>query len=76
MGCVTARVCVCVCKSLTKKSRGGHGPVTTGHHDADPRLNEGHGEVNDLRPLLVNGERAHGHEGFLRDDLQVSGGRK
>lgn len=34
--------------ALTEKRGGGHGSVAAGHHDTDPRFNEGHGEVDDL----------------------------
>lgn len=47
--------------SLTKKSRRGYCSVATSHHDADARLNKRHGEVDDFRALLVDGERADGH---------------
>lgn len=33
---------------LTKKGGGGNGAVATRDHDTDPRLDEGHREVNDL----------------------------
>lgn len=54
----------------TKKGRGGDGPVAPGHHDTDPRLNEGYGKVYDLWPLLVDGEWSHCHVGVLQHHLQ------
>jgi len=46
---------------LTQEGGGGDGAVAPGHHDADARLHEGHGEVHDLGALLVDGEGADGH---------------
>lgn len=55
---------------LTKEGWGGDRPVAPGHHDADPRLDEGHREVYDLWPLLVDGERPHRHVSVLQHHLE------
>lgn len=58
---------------LTKKSRRGYCSIATSHHDADARLNKRHGEVDDFRALLVDGERADGHVGTPVHDLRGDG---
>lgn len=55
---------------LTQEGWGWDGAITTGDHDADPRLYEGHGELHDLRPLLIDGEGAYGHVGPLGHHLK------
>lgn len=62
------------CPPLTQEGRRGDGAITPGHHDADPRLHEGHGKVDDLRALLIDRQRAHGHDGLLVHHLDVEGG--
>lgn len=57
-------------RKLTEEGRGRDGSVTTGDHDADARLHEGHGEVHHLRPLLVDGERADCHVRPLVHNLE------
>lgn len=54
---------------LTQEGGGRHRAVAPGNHHADARLHEGHGEVDDLRSLLVDGQRADGHVGPLVEDL-------
>lgn len=54
---------------LTEEGGGGDSPIATGNHDADARLNEGHGEVDDLRTLLIYGERTYGHVCFPIEHL-------
>lgn len=60
----------CTRLKLTEKSRGRDGPVTARDHDADTRLHEGHREVHDLWPLLVDSERADRHVCPLVHDLE------
>lgn len=55
---------------LTKERWGGNRPVAPGHHDADPRLDEGHREVYDLWPFLVDSERPHCHVSVLQHHLE------
>ena len=70
--CVCMCVCVCVCVCvLTKKGGGGYGSIATWHHNADPGFDEGHREVDDLWPLLVDGEWTHRHVGILQHHLRV-----
>uniref|UniRef100_A0A8B9YET9 ER lumen protein-retaining receptor n=1 Tax=Bos mutus grunniens TaxID=30521 RepID=A0A8B9YET9_BOSMU len=40
---------------LTKEGRGGHSAIAPRHHDADAGLYEGHREIHDFGPLLVDG---------------------
>lgn len=56
---------------LTKKGRGGDGPVATWDHDTDSRLDEWHREVNNLGSLLIDGEWTHRHVGILQHHLWV-----
>lgn len=46
---------------LTEESRRRHGAVAARNHDADAGLHERNGELDDLRPLLVDGEGPDGH---------------
>lgn len=54
---------------LTEEGRGGHGAIAACHHDADACLYKRDGEVHDLRPLLIDGERADGHVRTLIEHL-------
>lgn len=55
---------------LTEKGGGGNCPVAAGDHHAYARLDERHGEVDDLRALLVDRERADGHVSSSVHDLR------
>lgn len=52
-------------KRFTEEGRGRDGPIAARHHDADARLHEGHGEVNGLWPLLVDGQWTNCHHRLL-----------
>ena len=54
----------------TQKCRGRDGAVAAGHHHANASFHEGNGEIDDLRALLIDRQRAHGHDGFLIHHLQ------
>lgn len=59
-----------LCCALTEECRGRHGAIATRHHYTDPRFNEGHRKVDNLWPLLIDGEWTHGHVGFLCHNLR------
>lgn len=46
---------------LTEEGGRGNRAVAAGYHDADACLDKRHGEVDDFRTLLVDGEGANGH---------------
>lgn len=49
----------------TKEGRRRDSPIASWHHDADASLHKGHGEVNDLWPLLIDGQRTNCHHSLL-----------
>lgn len=57
----------------TKEGGGWDCAITTGDHDADSCLHKGHWEVNDLWPLLIDGERANSHVCTLIHHLNTRG---
>ncbi len=60
--CVRVRERVRVCtSSRTEEGGGGDDSVAYSDDDGDAGLEEGHGEVDDLRALLGDGERRQAH---------------
>lgn len=58
---------------LTQEGGGRDGAIAAGDHDADPCLDEGHRELHDLWPFLVDSEGAYGHVGPLGYHLEGDG---
>lgn len=56
--------------AVTQKGGGGDGAVAAGHHHANASFHERNREIDDLRALLIDRQRAHGHDGFLVHHLR------
>lgn len=61
--------------SLTQEGGRRYSAIAAGDHHTDSRLHKGNGEIHDLRPLLIDSQRADGHVRSLVHHLQWGWGQ-